>query len=165
MKKRTSTLSDVYHKEELDRIEFRGHKNILGTHRNSIELTKEPDVTKKGNCIIGVMASKACADLHPSLRNWISSGKWLEFEVRIGDHSFTFRGRGSPELNLLDDKEIVLRRSDFASPRTAAINCSHSAREIPRDLIKALQNPDAKATLGIRTFPMGKDIDFFWSLP
>ncbi|MEM2131517.1 MAG: DUF371 domain-containing protein, partial [Candidatus Woesearchaeota archaeon] len=35
---------------------FSGHENLLGNHKNSFEFTKEKELTKRGNCIIGVMA-------------------------------------------------------------------------------------------------------------
>ena len=33
-----------------------GHPNIIGTHYNTLELTKDSSLTKEGDCIIGVKA-------------------------------------------------------------------------------------------------------------
>ena len=33
-----------------------GHPNILGTHKTTLEFTKDEDLTSNGNCIIGVKA-------------------------------------------------------------------------------------------------------------
>jgi uncharacterized protein len=151
--------------EDLDQITFRGHSNISGFHRNTIELTKDLEISRHADCIIGVNASKSCADLHAKLKDWVHSGRWMQFEIKIGTHSFTFEGRGSPKLDLTDTREIVLRRSDYPSPRTAALHCSHSAGDIPRNLIAALQDPEAKGQLIIRSLPHRKENSFIWSLP
>ena len=33
-----------------------GHKNILATHKTTIEFTKDKELSLKGNCIVGVRA-------------------------------------------------------------------------------------------------------------
>ena len=40
-----------------------GHENILGTHKTTLEFTKDKHLTKKGDCIVAVAADKALADL------------------------------------------------------------------------------------------------------
>jgi hypothetical protein len=158
-------MSNEIMKEYLDQITFRGHCNIMALHRNTIEITKDPEISKKADCIIGVNASKSCDDLKLELKNWIHSGRWMEFEIKTGTDSFTFEGRGNAGLELTDSKEIVLRRSDYLSGRTAALHCSHSASDIPRNLIASLQDPRAVGRLIIRPLPQRKENSFFWSLP
>ena len=34
-----------------------GHKNILAKHRNTLEFTKDKDLTLNGDCIVGVNAN------------------------------------------------------------------------------------------------------------
>ena len=149
---------------ELDRVSFFGHSNILGLHRNTIEITKDEELSKNGDCIIGVRSSKACSDLSQSLKEWISLGKRLSFQLVVGENSFTFTGEGDGKLTLLDKEEIVLRRSDYVSNRTAAIHCSHSANDVPRKIISALQNENATGLLIIRGISSQRQ-DFLWSLP
>ena len=59
----------------IERIYAWGHENILCTHNSTIEITKDKSLTKKGDCIIGVNASKACNDLTLEIKNQIRSGK------------------------------------------------------------------------------------------
>ena len=94
----------VARKKELavETIEFFGHPNILGTHYNTIEVTKVGEISKRADCIVGVNASKACSDLSPALRKHIQAGGHLAFEIRVGDTSFTFKGKGRSELELSD---------------------------------------------------------------
>ena len=33
-----------------------GHTNLLATHQNTLEFTKDKELTKKGNCVVGIRA-------------------------------------------------------------------------------------------------------------
>lgn len=147
-------------------IRFQGHRNILGLHRNTIEVTKDDEITRRADCIIGVRATKACSDLSDPMKRYIQSGGLLSFEIIVGEQRFAFQGKGSNTLNLIDDRELVLRRSDFSSERTGAIGCSAAAMDIPRSVIEKLQNPNSNGRLKITAFPDQKEEDgMIWSLP
>ena len=51
-----------------EEITFYGHKNVLSLHARTIEVTKDSNLTKNGDCIIGVSANKACNDLDIALK-------------------------------------------------------------------------------------------------
>ncbi|HKW05132.1 MAG TPA: DUF371 domain-containing protein [Nitrososphaerales archaeon] len=132
-----------------EEIEFFGHKNILGLHQNTIEITKDEEISKRADCIIGVRASKACSEFSVRLQDLIRRGSKIKFQIVAGDESFSFEGMGSPDLRLSDERELVLRRSYFISDRTGAIRCSAGARDIPRPIIRFLQDGSAKGILKI----------------
>lgn len=134
-----------------DEIIFAGHPNVLGTHRNTLEITKEEEISRRADCIIGVRADKACHTLNESLKKQIKSGCGLNFLLVVQDLKFAFRGFGSSKLTLDDEKEIVMRISDFESPRTLAIKCSASALDIPRSMIELLKNPAQAGKLEIES--------------
>jgi uncharacterized protein len=136
--------------EIFDTIHFEGHTNILGTHYNTIEVTRASEITKRADCVIGVRANKACSDLNSELRSHILQGGDLMITVKVADSIFSFTGKGLPQLPLTNAEEIVLRRSDFVSDRTAAISCSAAARDIPRAVIRSLQEKGSTGTLTIR---------------
>ena len=69
----------------LDEISAFGHENILCTHKTTIELTKDEFVSKKGNCILGIKASKSCSDLNTELKNQIFNVGNTEENYRILD--------------------------------------------------------------------------------
>lgn len=122
-------------------ISFRGHRNILGTHYNTLEITKEKEISKRADCIIGVSATKACSDISELLAAHIKAGGKMAFVIKVNESEFTFTGYGSSDLQLSDPSEMVLRKSNFASSRTFAIQCDASAIDLPRSLIKQLQDP------------------------
>ena len=73
----------------------------------------------------------------------------MEFEIRVGNHKFSFFGYGDRQLTLTDPHEIVLRKSNFASARTLAVKCNVAAIDMPREMIKALQNPKMEGVMEI----------------
>ena len=56
-------------------IKFSGHENIRSTHKKTIEITKDSELTTKGDCIIGVNASYSCLDLPSSLKEKLQDPK------------------------------------------------------------------------------------------
>ena len=130
-------------------IQFRGHQNVLGTHRNTLEITTDGTISKRADCILGVEATKACRDLSPEMKLHIKSGGFLRFEISVENLSYSFLGKGSSDLELIDPHEMVFRRSNFVSPRTVAISCSAAAIDIPRQLVKMLQKPEIFGSLKI----------------
>jgi hypothetical protein len=133
-----------------DEITFTGHPNVLSTHTKTIEITRAPTLSLRGDCIIGVNANKGCSDLIPALRNLLRQPNLLvKIGIEVSDLSFTIDGRSDPRLSLLNDHDIVIRKSNFACPRTAAISCNKSSSDIPRDLVYLLRNPRMQGLLRI----------------
>ena len=54
-----------------DEIIFYGHPNVRCLHQRTIEVTTDSHLTLRGDCIIGVRASKACKDLNDLLKSRI----------------------------------------------------------------------------------------------
>lgn len=132
-------------------IEFFGHKNIRALHKTTLEITKEENLTPKGDCIIGVAASAAVSDFPSWLKSDIKGGKKLTFTIIVNKSEFSFDGYGSHFLSLSDPIELVIRKSDYISARTAAIKSNASAVDIPRDIIKKLKEENATGKMEIRT--------------
>ncbi|MGD0637909.1 MAG: DUF371 domain-containing protein [Nitrososphaerales archaeon] len=133
-----------------DEVEFFGHPMVRSRHRNTIEVTRDPELTLRGDCIIGVRADKGLADLSGEVRDSImvdGSELTLTFEVPLAD--FVVRAFGSSRLSLEDSHEIVLRKSEFVSPRTLAIRADAAAKDIPRGIVEDLRSPDCRGLLRI----------------
>jgi len=123
-------------------IPFRGHKNILSLHEKTLEITKEPDLTINGDCIVGINADLACRDLPENFKkNVMSDDAKITFTIKAGKHSFSIHGNGSKKLTLKHPKDIVLRKSTFVCTRTLAIKCDKASSDMPREMIHILQNP------------------------
>ncbi len=131
----------------LDKIYAYGHENILCSHKTTIEITKDKDLTKKGNCIIGINASKACIDLNHKLKEIIINEDKIKVTLKVGNLKDSFYGFGHKALRLLDKKDLVLRKSNYICDRTVLINCTKSSNDLKRELIEALKQPGKKISI------------------
>ena len=133
-----------------DEVEFFGHPMVRSRHRNTIEVTRDPELTLRGDCIIGVRADKGLADLSGEVRDSIMvDGSELIITFEVPSESFVVRAFGSSRLSLEDAHEIVLRKSEFVSPRTLAIRADAAAKDIPRGIVESLRSPDCRGILRI----------------
>jgi uncharacterized protein len=133
-----------------EEITFYGHKNILSLHPRTIEVTKDPNLTKNGDCIIGVSANKACDDLNISVKKKLSTNNtFVKMKIIVDQVEFELAGIGNTDLSISHKHDIVLRKSDYADSRTLAISCDKSAIDIPRHLVNLLTVPDARGILRI----------------
>ena len=120
-------------------VEFKGHPNITAKHKTTLEITKEPHLTLRGDCIIGVSSSASVKDLPELIKSEIKSGKRIDFYLIVGNLSFNFFGYGHSDLSLSHPTDIVIRKSSFISDRTLAIKSSAAAKDIPRNIVELLQ--------------------------
>ena len=131
-------------------IQFSGHENIRSNHKKTIEITKESELTVRGDCIIGVNASSSCFDLPESFKEKLRDSKSkVQFSIKVAEHEFIVEGQGHPDLPLSHKEDIVIRKSDFISPRTLAVKCDKASDLLPREMVQALQNHKARGTFTI----------------
>ena len=126
----------------------KGHKNLLGTHATTLEFTKDLELTLKGDCIIGVKSDFSVEEL-----------KKLKGKIKITLSAAKITGNVSEkesdiitaEINpyFNDDREMVIRTSDFTDKRTFAVNATKAAKDINRELIEKLKNPDTELHIKI----------------
>jgi len=128
-------------------VTFSGHKNISATHKTTFEITKSKSLSKRGDCIIGVAADKACADLDLRIKDALRRGEVVQLTIRVGDLSFKVRAEGSPQLTLTDEEDIVVRRSTYICPRTLAVKADVAACDIPRDIVNLLRSERCRGYL------------------
>ncbi len=130
-------------------IEFSGHENIRSNHQKTLEITKEPHLTLRGDCIVGVNAKFSCNDLPKELKTKLQNpDSIVTLSITVDAQTFVIHGRGHPDLTLGHTKDIVIRKSDFICPRTLAIKCDKASDLLPSSMVKKLQNPD---TVGVFT--------------
>ncbi|HJJ35921.1 MAG TPA: DUF371 domain-containing protein [Methanocorpusculum sp.] len=121
-------------------IHCRGHENVRGLHKSTFEVTKETELSPRGDCIIGVGADKGCADLSPAFKAAMTRPQAvLTTVLEAGGISVTVTGSGSELQTFENPVSFVWRTSAFISDRTIAIGTDHAARDLPRDLIDLLR--------------------------
>ncbi len=114
-----------------------GHPNITATHETTIEVTKDTHLTKRGDCIIGVSATKGLRDL----KNFLEENKKQEIVVTfvVGDLTERVKGYLDPRLTFRDGKDIVIRKSSYICDRTLMVHADKAAAELERPLVQALK--------------------------
>ncbi len=135
-----------------EQILFYGHPNIRALHRMTIEVTRDENLTRSGDCIIGVRASRACSDLPDALKRRLTDGQSVVgISVIVNNARYGFEARGSPSLILSHTHDTVVRKSGFVCPRTLAVRSERASSDLPREMVRMLRDPTAKGLLLIRT--------------
>lgn len=120
-----------------------GHRNIIGEHRTTVELTTESSLTKKGTCIVGVHANLSLSRLDEEFKTLASSiDTQIILRMKVEDIVEEIRGTGSPGLTYSDDVSMVARTSSFECERTLMVNADKAASDLNRRFVKKLKNAD-----------------------
>ena len=125
-----------------------GHKNIQAAHVSTLEITKEAQLSKKGNCIVAVSADKAVADLSPEFtENLRKENVRMTMLIEAGEVAEVVNAFGSQRLILEHPTDVVLRQSSYICSRTLAIRADKAACDLSRKLVKKLRNSEQKVKI------------------
>ncbi|MFX1494492.1 MAG: DUF371 domain-containing protein [Promethearchaeota archaeon] len=141
----------------IEKIYAYGHNNISCTHNTTIEITKDSFLTRKGTCILGIKASKACSDLNYDLKRRIRNEAKIKVIIKVDNISESFYGFGCKDLCLSNQKDLVFRKSDYICDRTVLIKCSKSSKELDRNVIKKIKTPGKRFTILFDVMRFSKD--------
>jgi len=123
---------------------------VRSAHPTTIEITTEDYLTESGDCIVGVGASKGCAQLDEKVKQGLrTKGSPVTIRLVVRDMVFAVNAKGDPRLELSHPHDMVIRKSDFTSDRTLAINADAAARNLPREMVHALKDPKTEGRLEI----------------
>ena len=134
----------------LEEIGFSGHEMVRATHPTTIEITTERSLTPRGDCILGVGAEKALAQLELRTRRALTSeGSKVRVTILAPGGEFSVTAAGSSLLPLDSEEAVIIRRSGYVCGRTLAIRADAAARDVPRGLVRSLMSPGSRGTLRI----------------
>jgi uncharacterized protein len=126
----------------------RGHKNVLATHKTTLEITKEHDLSKRGTCIVAVSADKALSDLSQKFKETLrNENAKLTIQISVGDITETISACGKPQLILTHRTDMVVRKSNYICDRTLAVQADKAACDLPRGFVEKLKNPKQKVKI------------------
>jgi len=125
-----------------------GHENIQATHKSTLEITKEPQLSKKGDCIIGVSADKGIADLSLEFKESLrKKNAKMTMLIEAGEAAEVVNAFGSPRLILAHPTDMVVRKSSHICSRTLAIQADKAACDLSRKLVQKLRKPKQKVKI------------------
>lgn len=122
-----------------------GHENIQAAHKTTFEITKEAQLSRRGDCIIAVSADKTMADFSSEFKENLHKEKAkIMILIEAGDAAEVVNAFGSPRLILTHPTDMVVRKSNYICSRTFAIQADKAACDLSRDLVKRLRNSKQK---------------------
>ena len=125
-----------------------GHRNIRATHQKTFEVTREPSLTTRGDCIAAVSAEQGLREMPQEMREAAKNpATIISLKIKIGDTAFTTTGRGDPELTWDHPTDMVARMSDYVCPRTIMVHADKATIHMPRTLVQLLRDPKAVVTV------------------
>lgn len=125
-----------------------GHGNVEATHKSTLEVTKERQLSKKGDCIIAVAANKGIADLSSDFKeNLRNENARIIILIEAGEVAEVVNASGNPRLILTHPADMVVRKSIYICSRTVGIQADKAACDLSRKLVKKLRNPKQKVKI------------------
>jgi hypothetical protein len=125
-----------------------GHGNVLALHKGTIEFTKEPHLSRRGDCIIAVDADKGMDELSLEFKkNLRKDDAKVTITVEVGEVAETIHASGNSRLILTHPTDFVIRKSGYICARTLAIHADKSAAELSRELVRNLGKPEEKVKI------------------
>ncbi len=121
-------------------VRFKGHINIRAEHPTTLEITKEKDLTARGDCIVGVSADKGLKDFRKDFKSIASKNDsiiYLLIITKVGTDCVV--GWGDEGLSFEDPLRIIVRKSTYVSPNTVMVRANKSAADLRRELINYLR--------------------------
>lgn len=110
----------------------KGHPQITGEHKSTLEFTKDDHISGNGDCILGICSNHDISELTKL------SGRVI-FVIKVNGIEDTFEATIPKNHKITDEKELVIRKSTFISNRTYAVASTKSSLDIDRNLIESLK--------------------------
>ncbi|WP_456450259.1 DUF371 domain-containing protein [Palaeococcus sp. (in: euryarchaeotes)] len=130
-----------------ERIVCWGHENVRATHKSTLEFTKEDFLTPRGDCILCIKANKGIRDLSEEFKRALKSGKKLTIKIMVDEIEDELTAWGDERLILDHATSMVVRKSEYIDSRTLAVRADKAARDIKREIVEKLKNPEQKAVI------------------
>lgn len=137
-----------------------GHENITAKHKTTLEFTKDTEMGLEGDCIIGVKADFSLLQLKKFIKSLNNDKITITIKPIINNNNKKninkkiIKNKNIEEQinaeinpNFNDDKEIVIRKTDFISERTFAIRANKASFELNKDLISFLKQKKNKISV------------------
>ncbi|MHA2020433.1 MAG: DUF371 domain-containing protein [Candidatus Thorarchaeota archaeon] len=123
------------------RFQARGHANVIGKHKTTVEITTEDYLTREGTCIIGIRADQALNEVPDEIKALAASEKTkIILKLKAGNLTEEVAGRGNPGLTYSDTVSMVARKSSFVCDRTLMVGADKAASDLDRSFVNALRD-------------------------
>ena len=126
-------------------IYARGHANVESTHKTTFQITREPFLSKRGDCVIAVAATKGAMDLSSKFKETARRERaQITVIIEVDNVKGVVKAQGSARLTFTHPDDLVVRKSSYVCGRTLAINADNAVKDLSRKLVEKLRNPEQK---------------------
>ena len=129
----------------------KGHKNVLSAHKTTLEFATEKFLTLKGDCILGISASKSMKDMPEEMKEEIKESKKVEIEIEVNGIKDIIKAKGHPDLTFDDNHAWIIRKSNYVDERTLCIEADKASCDIKKELVEAMKTETSVMKVTIRT--------------
>jgi hypothetical protein len=129
-----------------------GHENVLSTHKTTFEITKEVHLSKRGDCIIAVKATKGASELPRKFKEAArKENAKMTIIIEADKVKEVIKAQGSPRLLFSHPTDLVIRKSDYVCGRTLAVKADRVACDLSRQLVEKLRksSQEVRITLSV----------------
>ena len=128
-----------------EHIVARGHPRILATHRTTFEITKDEQLTERGNCIVAVKSTKAAKDLSQEFKRLArNDSARITVVLDVDGRREISIGRGTRQFSFTHPSDLVVRKSGFVCGRTLMTHSNRSAADFSRSFVERLRDHDRR---------------------
>ncbi len=126
----------------IEEIIARGHPNVTAKHKTTLEITKEKELSRKGDCIIGVEAEKSISEISEGIKSHLKGGGTAKITILLPDYGLEeeIKGVGSERMSFSHSTDIVVRKSSFVCGRTLLIKADKAAIDLNREMVELLKD-------------------------
>ncbi len=105
-------------------------------------------LTKRGDCIIAVAATKAALDLSLEFKE-AARGRDAKITITVesGGVREVVEAKGCPRLSFTHPTDMVVRKSGYVCGRTVAVGADKAAGCLSRELVEELWKPDQRVKI------------------
>ena len=119
----------------------KGHENILATHKTTLMITRDDQLTKRGDCIVAVEAERGFKDLPSKLKEMLKNDNAnVKITLKAQNYKFEVEGKGTSQLTLRHCNDMVIRKSSYVCERTLMIKADKAASDLPREFVEIIRD-------------------------
>ena len=118
-----------------------GHPNVTSQHRSTLEVTRDQDIGKTADCIIGVSADSVMEDIPSQMKMALKKENTIiKLILKTENAQDEISGHGHPHLTLDHPTDMVCRTSNYTCSRTIMIRANKAACDLDPILIEDLKD-------------------------
>jgi uncharacterized protein len=117
----------------------KGHPNVTSRHKTTLEFTKDPEISLKADCIVGVDSGVSMENIPTKLLDKMQhQDSRITVKLETENAHDEIHGFGHEDLTFDHPTDMVIRKSEFKCSRTLMILADKAACDLKPELIRDL---------------------------